>query len=75
MAAQGQEAVFRPDVPDLDWGVGPGGGQAAAVGAEGDRQDRPLMAGEGADEAVGVGLAQPNLVPLAGPASSQPSGL
>jgi hypothetical protein len=46
VAAQGQEAVFRFDVPDQDEGIGRGGNQAAAVGAEGNKQDRLLVAGE-----------------------------
>jgi hypothetical protein len=72
MALQAQEADFRLDVPDLDEGVGPGGTQGTTIRSEGDRQDRPLVARERADQAVGLGLPEPDLVPLVG-AGEQPA--
>src|SRR5262249_56741826 len=55
------------DLEDAGGGVLVGhGGDALAVGAEGDGRDRPLVAPELAEEVAGVGVPQPDGAAVAG---------
>ena len=53
MAFEGQQVLAGGDLEDLDRPVGRAGGELDAAGVEGEGQDRPLLAGEGAN---GLGL-------------------